>query len=58
MPKTVGSQSEAESVTKQSKGQTSLSSDDNKQMVERENVVKTRSGGVFRKPARFRDDDT
>ena len=54
----VPSQSEAENVTNQAEGQTSSQSDDNKQMVERENVVKTRSCRVVRKPARFRDNDT
>ena len=58
LPKTVPSQSEAESGTNQATGQTSSPSADNKQMVERESVAKTKSGRVVRKPARFRDDAT
>ena len=57
LPQTVPSQSKAESVTNQANGQTSSQSADNKQMVERESVVKTRSGRGVQKPARFRDDD-
>ena len=38
-------------------GQTPSQSDDNSQMVRKENVVKTRSDRVVKIPARFRDDD-
>ena len=56
--KVVPFQSKAESVTNQVNGQTSSQSANNKQMVERESVVKSRSGRDVRNPARFRDDDT
>ena len=57
LPVTVPSQSETESVANQTSGQTPSQSDDNSQMVRKENVVKTRSGRVVKIPARFRDDD-
>ena len=40
----------------QTSGQTPSQSDDNSQMVRKENV-KTRSGRVVKIPARFHDDD-
>ena len=57
LPVTVPSQSETEYVANQTSGQTPSQSDDNSQMVRKENVVKTRSGRVVKIPARFRDDD-
>ena len=57
LPVTVPSQSETESVANQTSGQTPSQSDDNSQMVRKENVVKTRSGRVVKIPVRFRDDD-
>ena len=57
LPVTVPSQSETECVANQTSGQTPSQSDDNSQMVRKENVVKTRSGRVVKIPARFRDDD-
>ena len=44
LPVTVPSQSETECVANQTSGQTPSQSDDNSQMVRKENVVKTRSG--------------
>ena len=57
LPVTVPSQSETECVANQTSGQTPSQSDDNSQIVRKENVVKTRSGRVVKIPARFRDDD-
>ena len=57
LPVTVPSQSERECVANRTSGQTPSQSDDNSQMVRKENVVKTRSGRVVKIPARFRDDD-
>ena len=57
LPVTVPSQSETECVANQTSGQTQSHSDDNSQMVRKENVVKTRSGRVVKIPGRFRDDD-
>ena len=54
---TVPSQSEAECVANQTSSQTPSQSDDNSQMVRKENVVKTRSARVVKIPARFCDDD-
>ena len=51
------SHSETECVANQTSGLTTSQSDDNSQMVRKENVVKTRSGRVVKIPARFRDDD-
>ena len=56
LPVTVPPQSETECVANQTSGQTPSQSDDNSQMVRKENV-KTRSGRVVKIPARFRDDD-
>ena len=55
LPETVSSQSET-MCANQTSGQTPSQSDDNSQMVRKENV-KTRSGRVVKIPARFRDDD-
>ena len=57
LPVTVPSQSETECVANQTSGQTLSQSDDNSQIVRKENVVKTRSGRLVKIPARFRDDD-
>ena len=57
LPVTVPSQSETECVANQTSGQTPIQSDDNSQMVRKENVVKTRPGRVVKIPARVRDDD-
>ena len=57
LPVTVPSQSETECVANQTSGQIPSQSDDNSQMVRKENVVKTRSGRVVKIPARFRDGD-
>ena len=57
LPVTVPSQSEAECVANQTSSQTPSQSDDNSQMVRKENVVKTRSDTVVKIPARFCDDD-
>ena len=57
LPVTVPSQSVTECVANQTSGQTPSQSDDNSQMVRKENVVKNRSGRVVKIPARFRDDD-
>ena len=57
LPVTVPVQSETDCVANQTSGQTPSQSDDNSQMVRKENVVKTRSGRVVKIPARFRDDN-
>ena len=57
LPVTVPSQSEAECVANQTSSQTPSQSDDNRQMVRKENVVKTRSDTAVKIPARFCDDD-
>ena len=49
------SQSETECVANQTSSQTPSQSDDNSQIVRKENVVTTRSGRVVKIPARFRD---
>ena len=58
LPVTFPSQSETECVANQTSGQAPSQSDDNSQMVRKENVEKTRSGRVVKIPARFHDDDT
>ena len=57
LPVIVPSQSETECVANQTSGQIPSQSDDNSQMVGKENVVKTRSGRIVKIPVRFRDDD-
>ena len=54
---TVTVPSQSECVANQTSSQTPSQSDDNSQMVRKENVMKTRSGRIVKIPARFRDDD-